>query len=225
MFSLAMMTLATSAADSLNPIAIAQQLVFQSVSRKKQDIVGFIIGIGFTNFAAGLLVYYGLAALAQQFLGQLLSQYPVIIPAGEIVIGAVLLLYLVKRLFSQKVETEEVKRPDKKLGFGNLLGLGFISCCLELSSALPYFAFLAILLQYQLPVIGVVAILAVYNVIYSMPLIVIYICSLYFSDHLDRFYHKFSVWMSYILTKVIPVILLLIGLVLLVHGIFSIIHL
>ncbi|WP_265456743.1 GAP family protein [Enterococcus sp. HY326] len=210
MFTLLSMTLVTSAADSLNPIAIAQQLVFQSVSRKKNDIIGFILGIGLTNFAAGVLVYYGLAALVQRYLTGILTAYPQIIPIGEIIIGLVLVGYLVHRWVRRKAvvtnEETEIKKPTKTLDFKTLFGLGIISCGLELTSALPYFAFLAILLQYELPFIGVVAILAIYNVIYSMPLIVIFACSLYFSDHLDRFYKKFTVLMGFVISKVIPLL-------------------
>lgn len=227
MFTLLSMTLVTSAADSLNPIAIAQQLVFQSVSRKKKDIIGFILGIGLTNFMAGMLVYYGLAALVQRYLSGILEAYPQLLPITEMILGIALIGYLVRRWLLRKevAKEEEIKKPTSTLDFKKLFVLGIISCGLELTSALPYFAFLAILLQYQLPFVGVFAILAIYNVIYSLPLIIIYACSLYFSDHLDRFYKKFTLLMGFVISKVIPLALAAISLGLLAHGIFSMMQL
>lgn len=223
MISLLGITLATSGADSLNPIAIAQQLFLQQFTKKKTDIKGFIWGIGLTNFTAGLLVYYGLAEIMNRFLKDFLKIYPWIIPAVELSLGIGLVVYLlIRHLFKNpsKVSNGEPqqKKPAQTLTFSKLFGLGIVSCGLELTSALPYFAYLAILLQYTLAPWQLLLVLTVYNLIYSAPLILIYICSIHFSDHLDKFYTKFSRWMSVITRKILPLVVLAIAVALIIHG-------
>lgn len=222
--------LATSFADSLNPIAIAQQFVLQGLVEKKNRILGFIVGIGLTNFIAGLLAYYGLTAIMERWLNAVITQKPLLIPVGQLLLGVGILVYLIyemKRRVTQngkkQQNQQELKegntQKNKKLSFRALFGLGVASCAMELTSALPYFAFLSLLVGWQLPVPMVVLVLAVYNVIYSLPLILLYLCSVYFEERLLVFYKKFSAWMNVVIRKVLPVALLIIALFLVWNGI------
>ena len=52
--------------DSLNPSAIAEQILLQTMVRNKRHILFFIAGIGFANLAMGLAIYYGAANWASQ---------------------------------------------------------------------------------------------------------------------------------------------------------------
>ena len=54
-------TLTASFFDSLNPSAIAQQMLLQAMVKKKRDIWFFISGIGTANLIMGLAIYYGIA--------------------------------------------------------------------------------------------------------------------------------------------------------------------
>lgn len=47
--------------DSLNPSAIAQQMLLQAMVKKKRHIWFFICGIGTANLIMGLAIYYGIA--------------------------------------------------------------------------------------------------------------------------------------------------------------------
>lgn len=47
--------------DSLNPSAIAQQMLLQAMVKNKRHILFFILGIGLTNCIMGLAIYYGIA--------------------------------------------------------------------------------------------------------------------------------------------------------------------
>ena len=42
--------------DSLNPSAIAEQILLQTMVRNKRHILFFIAGIGFANLAMGLAI-------------------------------------------------------------------------------------------------------------------------------------------------------------------------
>lgn len=54
-------TLTASFFDSLNPSAIAQQMLLQAMVKKKRHIWFFICGIGTANLIMGLAIYYGIA--------------------------------------------------------------------------------------------------------------------------------------------------------------------
>lgn len=216
MLTLLGITLTTSAADSLNPIAIAQQLSLQAVSQRKKDIRSFIWGIGLTNFLAGLLVFLGLDKFINQFLHQFLTRFPYLLPILSLLAG-VGLLYLV---FRPKT-AEKTAAVQKGLNSRQLFGLGIMACLLELTSALPYFAFLALLTQYSLSLAVLAGLLILYNVIYSAPLILLYVCSIYFEDRLETFYHKFSALMFWLQKNVIPPVLCLLALGLIGFGIIT----
>jgi hypothetical protein len=71
-------------------------------------------------------------------------------------------------------DKQNVKVRIKSVSPLSLTLLGIVATASELTSALPYFAFLAILFNYQLSVLSVAGILALYNFIYSLPLIILY---------------------------------------------------
>lgn len=76
----------------------------------------------------------------------------------------------------------------KSLNPVSLFIIGSVITICELTTALPYFAFLTIILNYKLPVITVALIMLLYNFIYSSPLILLYILYVKFQDKVDKFY-------------------------------------
>ena len=62
--------------DSLNPSAIAEQILLQTMVRNKRHILFFIAGIGFANLAMGLAIYYGAANWASQAYSSITADYP-----------------------------------------------------------------------------------------------------------------------------------------------------
>ena len=69
-----------------------------------------------------------------------------------------------------------------------LVALGVGATVSELITALPYFAFLAILFNYQLTLLQVTLILIVYNTIYTAPLMMLYFIYIKSQDRFDRLY-------------------------------------
>ena len=68
-------TLTASFFDSLNPSAIAQQMLLQAMVKKKRHIWFFICGIGTANLIMGLAIYYGMYEKNGQPMEKLLSHY------------------------------------------------------------------------------------------------------------------------------------------------------
>ena len=69
-------TITTSFFDSLNPSAIAQQMLLQALLKNKRQIWFFILGIGTANLALGLAIYYGIATWVSELLSKAIEVYP-----------------------------------------------------------------------------------------------------------------------------------------------------
>ena len=175
MVTLLTTTITASFFDSLNPSAIAQQMVLQAAVKKKRHIWFFILGISLANFTMGLAVYYGVAKQLSALWEKSLTAYPMQIRIAEIVLAAVFVVvgFLMIRRVKPNAEQEETKKVDS-LKPMPLFVLGATFCLIELTSALPYFGFLAFLTGYQLPVPAVMLFIMLYTFIYSAPLILIY---------------------------------------------------
>lgn len=77
--------------DSLNPSAIAEQILLQTMVRNKRHILFFIAGIGFANLAMGLAIYYGAANWASQAYSAITAAYPLYVYGAETAAGLLFL--------------------------------------------------------------------------------------------------------------------------------------
>lgn len=68
-------SITTSFFDSLNPSAIAQQMLLQTMVKNKRHIWFFILGIGMANFVLGLAIYYGIAAWVSELLTKVIETH------------------------------------------------------------------------------------------------------------------------------------------------------
>lgn len=170
---------ATSLLDCLNPTAIAQQLLLQAALKKKSKVWFFISGMFLANLALGLAVYYG--AMEPLIKGwNLLSEKS---PAAALAIllcgGALsLTLGIVKFVRTaaarKKSKEEEAKLPERELTSPVLFGMGVVFTAVELTSALPYFGFLAAMASHAPHAAVVILLTALYSFVYVLPLILIY---------------------------------------------------
>ena len=174
-------TLTASFFDSLNPSAIAQQMLLQAMVRDKRHIWFFIGGIGLANYGMGLAVYYGVALWVSRLLASLTAAYPVPVYGAAcaaglacLALGAVLIVRTRRaRQGGGEGENPEGKAPAR-LSPLSLFLLGAAFCLVELTSALPYFGFLAVLSGYDLALPWVLVFIAIYDFMYLLPLLLLY---------------------------------------------------
>lgn len=103
-------TLTASFFDSLNPSAIAQQMLLQAMVKKKRHIWFFICGIGTANLIMGLAIYYGIATWVSKFPTKIVNAYPLYV-YGAAAIGGIVLLGAGIRLI---IKTRQDKATLKK---------------------------------------------------------------------------------------------------------------
>jgi cytochrome c biogenesis protein CcdA len=235
MWGLLLSTIVTSAADSVNPIAITQQFVLQGMVKKPKHIWYFIIPTGLANFIGGFLAYLGLVTFISDFLGILVQKYEQVILTVELILGIAFLIAVCYLILGTQIKTikEEYFRTSeseanaedqtankiKSVSPAALIALGTGATISELTTALPYFAFLAILLNYQLTPLQVTFILAVYNTLYTAPLILLYFIYKKSRSKFDRFYEVIKTQMKKWANILAPAIAGLIGVFLVFHSI------
>lgn len=106
-------TLTASFFDSLNPSAIAQQMLLQAMVKKKRHIWFFICGIGTANLIMGLAIYYGIATWVSKFLTKIVNAYPLYV-YGAAAIGGIVLLGAGIRLI---IKTRQSNAEKNNNGF------------------------------------------------------------------------------------------------------------
>lgn len=210
MWQVLLVTISTSAFDSLNPMAIGQQFVLQGLVKKPRDIWYFILTTGFVNFLGGVLFYFSLSDILIQLWNQIktsLTPYLSIIT----LIGAVgLILYLIRYFWLiRRTKEEEVKVTIKgSVSPLALVLLGIGTTISELATALPYFAFIGWLMNQSFSYWTVIGLMVIYNLIYMGPLMIMYVVYRTQEARFDQFYHWIQIKMIQWKKVLVPVILI-----------------
>lgn len=217
----------TSFFDSLNPSAIAEQMLLQAMVKNKRHIWFFILGIGTANLALGLAIYYGIATWVSKLLSKAIELYPWYVYGAALGAGVLCLLLGIRLIVKTKLnaknnseETSEVKNPAQ-LSPVSLFFLGAAFCAVELTSAFPYFGFLAILTTYHLIFPLVIVFIIIYDFMYILPLILIYFA--YNKLQGTSAIKKIESVLSKVAAYVVPVVVTLLGAFLLYYGIYSLV--
>lgn len=218
-------TLSTSFLDCLNPTAIAQQMLLQAMVKRKRHALFFILGIGLANYLLGLAVYYGILSWVTQLVKDAAARFPLYTYGTEAAVGllcAAIGFYLIcKTRRSGSPEGREETKTPSALTPLSLFCMGAAFCGLELTSALPYFGFLTVLAGYGLAFPYVAVFLLLYDFIYILPLLLVYwgynrLRGTAFITRLERVLGRVAAY-------VVPVVLTAVGVLLLVHGAYSLI--
>ena len=222
-------TITTSFFDSLNPSAIAQQMLLQAMIKKKRHIWFFILGIGLANLSMGLAIYYGIATWISRLVANITEAYPIYVYGTAAGAGAICLLagirLIVKTRISHKAgsdreKTETMKTPVR-LSPVSLFIMGAVFCFVELTSAFPYFGFIALLTQYHLAFPVTLLFILIYNFMYVLPLILLYFG--YNKLQGTKAIKKLELILGKISSYIVPVVIALVGILLMYYGISSLI--
>lgn len=211
-------TLSTSFIDCLNPTAIAQQMLLQAMVKRKRHALFFIFGIGLANYLLGLAVYYGVLSWVTQLVRDAAARFPAYTYGAEAAAGlvcAAIGIFMIRRTRRSSAEAADETKTPTSLTPLSLFLMGAVFCGLELTSALPYFGFLAVLAGYGLGFPYVAAFLLVY----ILPLLLVYwgYNRLRGTAFITRLEHVLARVAAY----VVPVVLTAAGVFLLVHGVWS----
>ncbi len=232
--------LATSSIDSFNPIGITQQFILQGMVKKPRHIWYFILTTGVVNIIFGYLVYYGIMGVLASGYEYILNEFGFAICIAKLFLGLILFFWgakiLVKRIILSKnagssemrlneYDEEKAKSRIKSVTPLALIGVGVVSTTSELTSAVPYFAFLAVLITYRLSFLILTLVLIFYNIIYIAPFVIMYLIYRISQERFDKLYLYFRKIFEKLSGFLIPVLLLVVSGTILFDAITKIIEL
>lgn len=215
---------AMSSVDSLNPIGITQQFILQGLVKKPRHIWYFIITTGVVNMIFGYLVYYGAMAIISSGISHVVDNYGIVLYLLEMALGVSLLIWsgisLAKRILGKRnggesgahaAEEEKIRSRVRSVTPVALITVGVVSTVSELTSAVPYFSFLAVLLNYKLSFLVLTLILILYNIIYILPFAILYVVYIVSINYFNKIYDFFRNRLKRVIGFLVPVLVLAIA--------------
>jgi cytochrome c biogenesis protein CcdA len=155
-------------ADSVNPVTISVAVMLAAGERPVRALTGYTLGTGLVYFAGGVLLALGPAVLLHAALhhhaGTRTRIVEIAVGAGALAIAA----------FIATREPESVSRrvPTQLTPVKGFL-LGAAITVVDLPTALMYFGAIALVVESGLMVVPQIVLLAIFNLAYVLPLIVI----------------------------------------------------
>ena len=164
--------------DSLNPTTLGPGTYLATVEHPRRALSEFLVGFFAVNMLGGLVILFGPGEL-------LLSLVPKPRPVAKHileVVGGVVLIGIAIGLWSGRHTLGRHNPPTFKGGSrkGVLLGAGI--AIVELPTAVPYFAAIAVIIGSGVGLIGKIAMLLIYNVAFLAPVLAILLTLMVLGD-------------------------------------------
>lgn len=235
MISLLMTTVSLGLVDSLNPFGLSMQFILQGVVKKSWHIWFYIVATGVANMIGGMLAYFGLFSFIAEGFNFLLVNYQPAVLTFELVVAFVLAVFAAYQIIQPKIQNQieeasgyqfnkgEATKKVRSVSPLSLIIIGGGTAISELTTAFPYFAFLAFLFSQSLSPFVVMLVLILYNFLYTAPLIVLYLVYKFANQQFDRLYGYIQLVIerfSYVLT---PLVTAIIAIFLVFHSISQLI--
>jgi cytochrome c biogenesis protein CcdA len=193
MLKLAVAVVAIALADCVNPSLIGGELLIATGEHPRRQTIAFTVAAWTVTFAFGLALAVGLGDLVLALVPKPGStvKYALIAAAGIVlVVGGAVVWIRRRTLVSAEASdgTRESHRPAAVIGAG-IAGL-------ELLTAFPYFAAIAMIAGSSVSDAGKLSLLALYCVIYTLPLIAIAVAIAVMGDRAERVLRPVGDWLS-----------------------------
>jgi cytochrome c biogenesis protein CcdA len=174
--------LALALVDSINPSAIVVTLYLLSGGRGAAQIVVYIAAIFLTYLTLGVMMMSGIDALLPS-LGTMGSGRLGFIVQG--LIGLAMLLYAIRAPTTAK---SAPRVEPSASSFAALAILGVTVTTMELPTAVPYFAAIALLTTADVPMAQWLPLLVLYNAIFVLPPVLLLAGHIVFGRRVDARY-------------------------------------
>src|SRR5688500_12412518 len=168
--------------DSINPSAIVVTLYLLSGGRVPAQIVVYVAAIFVTYLTLGVMMMSGLDALLPSLTTMGSGRLGLIVQG---VIGLSMLLYAIGAPTTAKSAPRVEPRARSSAALA-LLGLTVTT--MELPTAVPYFAAIALLTTADLPMTQWLPLLVLYNAIFVLPPVLLLVGHIVFGQRLDARY-------------------------------------
>ena len=160
--------------DSLNPLTIVTQIFLLTTKKPLQRALGHAIGVFSMYFIGGLLIIMGIRQIQKPLL-DLAQSYEITLIGYviELIIG-LLTIYFGYRISKKKDGWNKIFiKKAGSLNFFESIFLGCLTTLGDLTTAIPYFAAIALVVKAKIAFLQIIFLLLAYNIIYVFPLIIL----------------------------------------------------
>jgi cytochrome c biogenesis protein CcdA len=178
-------------ADSINPSTVIPALYLATQPHARVHLTGFVIGVGAVSLAGGLIAVLGPGQLLIDLIprpSHATRHVLELIAAGVLLVAAVVLWRIRHRSIG------EPKAKASPSGRSSLV-LGASIMAIELPTALPYFAALAVIIGSGRSIASQLVLLAAYNILFVLPLLVILAMHLVAPQRTERALEPIGTWL------------------------------
>jgi cytochrome c biogenesis protein CcdA len=166
--ALAAVVVSIALADSVNPTTVIPALYLATGPHPGRTVLGFAAGFFAVNAVGGLLAL----GLGNRVAGVVRHVRGDVLGAGEIVAGLVALLVGALLWHRRHAASERIARSDELVRrFAPAAGAGLAA--VELPTAVPYFAVLALLATSGESAAALIALVLVFNLVFLAPVLVV----------------------------------------------------
>ena len=193
MLKLAVAVVAIALADSINPSLIGGELFVATADHPRQKTIAFTLAAWIVTFVFGLALALGLGDVILALVPKpgRTVKYGLVAAAGVVLAAGGAMVWIRRRSL---VRTEASKDPHAARRPAALMGAGIAG--LELLTAFPYFAAIAMIVGSGVSNAGRLVLLILYCVIYTLPLIAIAVLIAVMGERAERILGPIGDWLS-----------------------------
>ncbi|MGA9858522.1 MAG: GAP family protein [Solirubrobacteraceae bacterium] len=194
-------------ADSLNPSTAGPALYLATVPKGAWRVLQFTAGVFIVNFVVGLVLTIGPGRLLIGLVPrpQRTVRHVIELAAGVLLLGGAAALWFGRRRLAKR------ELPMQNGGGRSAWIAGASIAAVELPTAVPYFAVVAAIVAADASLPAEVGLVALYNLAFVLPLLVIAGVLLVAGDRADRVLERGSAWLQRRWPVVLACLLLLVG--------------
>jgi cytochrome c biogenesis protein CcdA len=204
-------------ADSLNPSTIAPAVLLAAGRTPLRTLGGFIVGVSAVNFAAGVLVVLGPGRVLVGLVPhpEERTRHILELCVGVALVAAAFFLWLLRRGVARVVAASE-KQIDRS---SFLVGSGIMA--VELPTAFPYFAALAVIVASGKALPVQVGLTLLFDLLFVLPLVLVLVVRLLFGARGATLLARFRTGLEARLATVLPIAVLVAGVALIGLGAYA----
>jgi cytochrome c biogenesis protein CcdA len=201
-------------ADSINPSTVIPALYLATQPHARVHLTGFVIGVGVVSTLGGLIAILGPGQLLIDLIPKPSHATSHVL---EVIAGGVL---LVASLVLWRFRHRSIGEPKAKASPSarSSLVLGASIMAIELPTALPYFAALAVIIGSGRGIVSQLVLLAAYNLLFVLPLLAILAMHLVAPRRTERALEPVGRWLRTNALAALAVLAAVAGLALLALG-------
>lgn len=192
MLKLSITVIAIALPDCINPSLIGGQLFVATGTHPRRRVVSFTIAAWAVTLVFGLALALGLGDLILSLVPKpgATVKYSLITAAGAALVLGALVIWIRRRALASS-ESADHRRPSH--GSSALIGGGLAG--VELLTAFPYFAAIALIVGSGVSNAGKLYLLVLYCVVYMLPLIVVAGAFVVLGERADRVMQPVGDWL------------------------------